>query len=52
MPISEDCAARVEEIRKDRASGAARLALRAATLLVEYAASAPSDIPEIAHALI
>ncbi len=52
MAISEDCAARLDEIRKDRASGAARLAVRAATLLVEYDESWPGDIPEIANALI
>ena len=52
MAISEDCAARIDEIGKDRASGAARLAVRAASLLVEYAESAPEDIPEIANAVI
>ena len=52
MAISEDCVARVNEIARDRASGAARLALRAATLLIEYAESAREDIPEIANALI
>jgi translation initiation factor eIF-2B subunit delta len=52
MAISEDCAERLDEIRKDRASGAARLTVRAASLLVEYAESAPEDIPEIAQALI
>jgi translation initiation factor eIF-2B subunit delta len=52
MALPEDCAARVDEIRKDRASGAARLAVRAAMLLVEYAESAPGDIPEIARALV
>lgn len=50
--MTEDCVARLNEIRKDRASGAARLAVRAATLLVEYADAAPGDIPEIANALI
>lgn len=52
MAIPEDCAERLNEIRKDRASGAARLAVRAASLLVEYAESAPGDIREIADALI
>jgi len=52
MAISEDCAARLDEIRKDRTSGAARLAVRAATMLVEYDERAPADIPDIASALI
>jgi translation initiation factor eIF-2B subunit delta len=52
MAIPEDCAERLDEIRKDRASGAARLAVRAAMLLIEYAESAPEDIPEIAGALV
>jgi translation initiation factor eIF-2B subunit delta len=51
MAIPEDCAERLNEIRKDRASGAARLAVRAATLLVENAES-PEDIPDIAQALV
>ncbi len=50
--LPEDCGARVAEIRKDRASGAARLAVRAATLLVECDRSSPGDIPELVNALI
>jgi translation initiation factor 2B subunit (eIF-2B alpha/beta/delta family) len=52
MAIPEECAARLDEIRSDRTSGAAHLTLRAATLLVEYAESAPEAIPEIAQAIV
>jgi translation initiation factor eIF-2B subunit delta len=52
MAITDACVVRLDEIRKDRTSGAARLAVRAATMLVEYGESAPGDIPEIADALI
>jgi len=43
---------RIDEIRKDRASGAAKLTLRAATLLVECAQDAPEDVPGVARALM
>jgi translation initiation factor eIF-2B subunit delta len=52
MAISEECALRVDEIRKDRASGAARLTVRAAALLIDYGESPREQIREIADALI
>jgi translation initiation factor eIF-2B subunit delta len=52
MAIPEECAARLDEIRKDRASGAARLTVRAATLLVEYSHLGREQIREIGEALI
>jgi len=42
----------VDEIRSDRASGAAKQTLRAARLLGECSQYAPDDLPEIAAALI
>jgi len=41
----------IDEIRNDRASGAAKQTQRAAKLLVECAEYAPEDLPEIARAL-
>lgn len=52
MAIPEELASRIEDIRKDRASGAMRLAVRAATLLVQCAQSAPESVPEAAHGLL
>jgi translation initiation factor eIF-2B subunit delta len=42
---------RIDEIRRDRASGAAKLTLRAAALLVQCAQDAPEEIPAVARAL-
>jgi translation initiation factor eIF-2B subunit delta len=52
MALPEEFESRIEEIRKDRASGAIRLAVRAATLLVECARAAPEHVPEAARALM
>lgn len=52
MALPEEFESRIEEIRKDRASGAMRLAVRAATLLVQCAQSAPEAVPEAARALM
>ena len=41
----------IDEIRNDRASGAAKQTVRAAKLLVECARHTPEDLPEIARAL-
>jgi translation initiation factor 2B subunit (eIF-2B alpha/beta/delta family) len=42
----------IDEIRKDRASGARKLALRAAMLLIRCARDAEEDVPELARALM
>lgn len=43
---------KIDEIRRDRASGAAALTLRAAKLLIRCAEHAPEEVPKIAHALM
>ncbi len=52
MAIPEEFESRIEEIRKDRASGAMKLAVRAATLLVQCSQSAPEAVPEAARGLL
>lgn len=52
MPIPDHFVASLDQIRRDRAGGAARLAVRAAKLLIDCAESAPEDVPEIARALV
>jgi translation initiation factor 2B subunit (eIF-2B alpha/beta/delta family) len=51
MAIPEEFQTRIDEIRKDRAGGAARLAVRAAAMLVQCAQSAPEHVPEVARGL-
>jgi translation initiation factor 2B subunit (eIF-2B alpha/beta/delta family) len=48
MAIPEVFQPRLEEIRKDRASGAAKLTLVAATVLIECAQTAPESVGEVA----
>jgi ribose 1,5-bisphosphate isomerase len=52
MPIPEDIAARVEEIRRDHTSGARELASRAAKILALASDIAPESVPAVARALI
>jgi translation initiation factor 2B subunit (eIF-2B alpha/beta/delta family) len=52
MAIPEEYETRIEEIRRDRASGAIILAVRAATLLIECAQSAPECVPQVARGLM
>jgi translation initiation factor eIF-2B subunit delta len=44
--------ARIEEIRRDRASGAAKLAVRAATLLIKCTQESPEEVPAVVRALL
>lgn len=51
MAIPEVFQARLEEIRHDRASGAAKLTVLAATVLIECAQAAPEQVGETAREL-
>lgn len=51
MAIPDQFLFRIEAIRKDRASGAARLAVRAAAMLVECSQASPEHVGELAHEL-
>jgi translation initiation factor 2B subunit (eIF-2B alpha/beta/delta family) len=42
----------IDELRTHRASGARKLAVRAAMLLIRCAKEAPEDVPRLAHALM
>lgn len=52
MAIPELFQSRIEEIRRDRSSGAARLAVLAATVLIECAKTEPEHVAETARELI
>ncbi len=48
----EEIQAGIDEIRKDRAVGARKLAVRAAALLMQCAEQAPADVPRLARAIM
>ncbi len=52
MAIPEEFEPRIEQIRKDRTSGAAKLAVRAAGILMECARTTPDCLEEVARGVV